>query len=204
MSSSVLFRLAGLSGVLCGLILVFNAARRGGLIPENVVTHGVAPLSPILGLFALMGLYLWQRRESGSLGLLGYSLNSIGLAGIVGVESILNYVFPYLDGSTIATLLNGPTRTMFFVISMLFLAGVLLFGAASWRARQLPVAALLLYVVGGVPIALRGLVPEVTVPTGQFIAAVGIIWLSLALYRFARSEGRGMKDESMTADLAPA
>jgi hypothetical protein len=183
----VLFRLAGLSGVLRGLILVFNAARRDGLLPDNVVTHGVAPLSSILGLFALTGLYLWQRRESGSLELVGYSLNSVGLAGIVGTESMLNYVFSSPDGSTIAVLLTGPTRAMFFVISMLFLAGVLLFGTASWRARQLPTTVLLLYVVGCVPIALRGLVPEITVPTGQTLAAIGIIWLSLALYR-----GRGV------------
>jgi hypothetical protein len=201
MSSSSLFRIAGLAGVLCGLILVFNAARRGGLIPENLFTHGVAPLSPILGLFALTGLYLWQRRESGSLGVVGYGLNIVGLAGIVGIESILNYVFPYLDGATISTLLNGPTRTMFFVISMLFLAGVLTFGLASWRARRLPPTALLLYAIGSIPIALRGVVPEITVPTGQVLAAAGVVWLSLALYRVASSESRVVSGET---GLAPA
>jgi hypothetical protein len=61
---TTLYRLAGLAGMLSGLLLLFNTARRGGVVPANALTHGIAPLSSVLGLFALTGLYLWQRQPA--------------------------------------------------------------------------------------------------------------------------------------------
>jgi len=122
---TTLYRLAGLAGMLSGLLLLFNTARRGGVVPANALTHGIAPLSSVLGLFALTGLYLWQRQQSGPLGLVGYALNLAGLAGTVG------------------------------------------------------------YVVGLVPVALRGVLPEPAVAVGLILAAAGTAWLSAALWRTA-------------------
>jgi hypothetical protein len=128
---TTLYRLAGLAGMLSGLLLLFNTARRGGVVPANALTHGIAPLSSVLGLFALTGLYLWQRQQSGPLGLVGDALN---LAGLAGTTLLLTAV---------------------------------------------------LYVVGLVPVALRGVLPEPAVAVGLILAAAGTAWLSAALWRTA-------------------
>ena len=182
MPPTTLYRLAGLAGMLSGLLLLFNTARRGGVVPPNALTHGIAPLSSVLGLFALTGLYLWQRQQSGPLGLVGYALN---LAGTVGVEYVTNSVFPHLDDAVVESLVDGPTGTTLLLTAVVFLLGVLAFGVAMWRARMLPAPAILLYVVGLVPVALRGVLPEPAVAVGLILAAAGTAWLSAALWRTA-------------------
>jgi hypothetical protein len=182
---TTLYRLAGLAGMLSGLLLLFNTARRGGVVAANQLTHGIAPLSSVLGLFALTGLYLWQRDQTGLLGLVGYALNLAGLAGTVGVEYVTNYVFPHLDDALVESLVDGPTGTTLLLTAVVFLLGVLAFGVATWRARLLPAPAILLYVVGLVPVALRGVLPEPAVAVGLILAAAGTAWLSAALWRTA-------------------
>jgi hypothetical protein len=61
---ATLYRLAGLAGMLSGLVLAVNIARRGGVIPANLLTRGIAPISSVLGLFALTGLYVRQRQKA--------------------------------------------------------------------------------------------------------------------------------------------
>jgi hypothetical protein len=140
----------------------------------------------VLGLFALTGLYLWQRQQTGPLGLVDYELNLAGLAGTVGVEYVTNYVFPQLDDAVVESLVDGATGTMLLLTAVVFLLGVLAFGVAMWRARLLPAPAILLYVVGLVPVALRGVLPEPAVATGLILAAAGTAWLSAALWRTSR------------------
>jgi hypothetical protein len=182
---ATLYRLAGLAGMLSGLVLALNIARRGGVIPANLLTRGIAPLSSVLGLFALTGLYLRQRQESGSFGLIGYALNLAGVAGTVGIEYVTNYVFPHLDSTLVESLLDGPTGTMFLLTAVVLLLGVLAFGVATWRTRLFPAPAVLLYVVGFGPVALRGVLPEPAVAIGGMLAAAGTAWLSAALWRTA-------------------
>jgi hypothetical protein len=183
MPQAVLYRLAGLAGMLSGLVLAANVARRGGAVPANPLTYGIAPISSVLGLFALTGLYLRQREESGPLGLLGYALNLGGVAGTVGIEYVTSYVFPHLNSAMVESLLDGATGTIFLLTAVVLLLGVLAFGVATWRARLFPAAAVLLYVVGFVPVALRGVLPEPTVAAGGLLAAAGTAWLSAVLWR---------------------
>jgi len=81
MTPSRLYRLAGLAGLACALLLVINAARRGGLLPDGAFLNAIAPLGALTGLLALTGVYLWQRVPSGVFGLVGFALNFAGLAG---------------------------------------------------------------------------------------------------------------------------
>src|SRR5689334_4620248 len=129
MTPSHLYRLAGLAGLACAVLLVVNSARRGGL-------------------FALSGRYLWQRVESGVPGLIGYALNAAGLAGAFAIEYVLHFAA-----------LSGRSKPAFTVTAVILIAGVLTFAAASFRARRLPAAAVALYAAGMVPGSLRGVVP---------------------------------------------
>ncbi|HET9169910.1 MAG TPA: hypothetical protein VFN97_10750 [Actinospica sp.] len=181
-----LYRLAALAGLLCSLILLVNAGRRGGILPDAAFAHAIAPLAEAAGLVAVTGFYFWQQPGFGRLGLLGYGLNFFGLAGLVGAEFIINLIFPKLSTVQVNALLAGLTGVEFKVVSIVFLSGVLLFGAALLRVGRLPRIAVGLYVLGCIPIGLRGVLPSATLIPGLVITAAAIAWLSLPLLRGPR------------------
>ena len=106
-----------------------RTARRGGLLPENALTHAIAPPASALALFALTALYLRQRDRAGTLGLVGFAVNLVGLAGLFAVEFTTHAVFPYLDETTRTDLLAGPTRLLPNAIP------ASLHGRGSWWSR---------------------------------------------------------------------
>ncbi len=183
MQSRTLYRLAGWAGLVGAALLFVAVARRGGLIPENALTHAIAPPASALTLFTLTGLYLYQRERAGALGLVGYVINLCGLAGLFAIEFATHAIFPYLSSGTRDELLDGPTRGYFLAVAMVFLAGVITFGIASLRSRMLPVAGVILYLLGFVPAALRGIVPEPVYLGGLTVGGLGVIWLSTVLIR---------------------
>jgi hypothetical protein len=183
MKPSALYRSAAVAGLTCAVLLLVNSARRSGLLPENDFTHAIAPLAALAGLFALAGLYLWQRSASGPLGLIGFGLNAIGLAGAFAIEYSVHFVFPSLDDGTVTALVDGGTGTAFRVTAIVLIVGVAAFAVASFRAGRFPRGAIALYAVGMIPGSLRNAVPEPVYLGGLVVAALGVAWLSLALYR---------------------
>ncbi|HEU5475080.1 MAG TPA: hypothetical protein VFV67_30925 [Actinophytocola sp.] len=181
MAPTTLYRLAGIAGLLTGVLLLLNDARRVGVVPENDLTHSIAPIPAFLALFALTGLYLWQRERTGRLGLYGYALNLAGLAGALAIEFASHYVLRFLDSDTVERLVDGRTGTGFLVISMVYLAGIVLFGLASARAGLFPRTACALYVVGFVPTALRAVLPAPVVSIGFVLGSAAVIWMSWRL-----------------------
>jgi len=182
-SDRILYRLAGLAGVIGGLLVIVAAARRGGLLPENPLTHALAPPASALLLFTLTALYAYQRRVAGRLGLAGFVLNHLGLSGLFAVEFLTHAILQYQDATAREQVLSGPGRGYFLVVALTFLAGVLVFGVASWRAGVLPRGALALYVFGLSAAALRTSVPEAVYLGGLVVGAAGVLWLSVALLR---------------------
>jgi hypothetical protein len=182
-----LYRATAVAGFACAVLLVVNVLRRGGLLPENTLTHAIAPFGALTGLLAITGLYLAIRGTT--LGLVGYLLNAAGLAGAFAIEYTLHYVFPLLGAATVSGLLAGGTGRAFLVTSVVLLAGVLTFSAAALRAGTLPAVAIVLYAVGMIPGALRNVVPVPVYLVGLTVAAVGIAWMSARLWE-AREEQR--------------
>jgi hypothetical protein len=133
----------------------------------------------------LIGLYLYQRHHMGVAGLVGFALNLLGLTGLFAIEITTHAIFPYLTSATRDELLAGPTRAYFLAIALTFLTGVVVFGIASLRTRMLPAPALGLYLLGFVPAALRGIVPEAVYLAGLGVGSVAVLWLSVALVRSA-------------------
>ncbi|MEW9553430.1 hypothetical protein [Nonomuraea sp. NPDC050783] len=175
-------RVAAVAGLVCALLLVVNAARRGGLVAETALTHAIAPFAALAGLLAVTGIYLVIRGSAGVLGLVGYVLNSAGLAGAFAVEYILHFVFPYLGGGTVAALVAGGTGRAFLVTSVVLVMGVVVFGVAAVRSGTMPVVAVGLYVVGMLPGSLRNLVPEPVYLGGLLMAALGVAGMALRLW----------------------
>src|SRR5262245_54820825 len=142
MPPNTLYRLSGQVGVVAAIVLLFNDARRVGLVPENAFTHQVAPIAALLSPLALTGIYLWQRDRAGAVGLAGFALTVLGLVGSAAIEFTLHYVFPLLPKETVDSLVDGRTGRGFLFISVLFLAGTILFGLAMWRADRFPKGAI--------------------------------------------------------------
>lgn len=181
MPPTFLYRLAGQTGIVTGVLLLFNTARRAGVVPENALTHQIAPIAAFFAPLVLTGIYLFQRERAGVLGLWGYVLNFLGLAGALAIEFTLHYVFPLLDKDTVTTLVDGRTGMGFLIISVVYLAGIVLFGLATWRADIFPRGAVLLYVVGFVPTALRSVLPSPVITLAFVLGSTAVIWLSVAL-----------------------
>ncbi|HET9144018.1 hypothetical protein [Actinophytocola sp.] len=181
MPPTTLYRLAGWAGVLTGVLLLLNDARRIGIVAANDLTHSIAPIPALLAPFVLTALYLWQRERTGVTGLLGYLLNTAGLVGAFAIEFASHYVFRFLDRETVESLLDGRTGTGLLVVSVIYLTGIILFGLATWRAgrfaRWLPAA----YVIGFVPTALRTVLPDAVVSAGFVLGSVAVIGLSWQL-----------------------
>ncbi|MGJ6968277.1 hypothetical protein ACSDR0_40850 [Streptosporangium sp. G11] len=182
MRQSALYRATAAAGLVCAVLLLFNILRRAGVLPETTVTHAIAPFGALAGLLAITGLYLLIRGTAGRLGLIGYLLNSAGLAGAFAIEYTLHYVFPLLGRSTIDGLLSGGTGRAFLVTSVVLIAGVLTFSVAALRSGALPAVAIAFYAAGMIPGSLRNLVPVPVYLAGLVIAAVGIAWMSARLW----------------------
>ncbi|MGA5761859.1 hypothetical protein [Nonomuraea bangladeshensis] len=198
-----LHRVAAVAGFVSGLLIVVNAARRGGLVAETDFTHAIAPFGALTGLLAVTGIYLVIRHRAGALGLVGYVLNSAGLAGAFAVEYILHYVFPYLGAGTVAALLTGMTGTAFLVTSAVLVIGVVVFGVAAVRSGMMPVVGVVLYVAGMLPGSLRSLVPVPLYLGGLVVAAVGVVWMSARLWSVGAAGETGTLRRTTRRSVTP-
>src|SRR3954463_319146 len=185
MTTPALLRLTALAGIASAVVLVFNFLRRANVVPDVAATQALAPLAATFGLIAVTGLFLWHRQEGrvGTAGTAGYATNLFGLTGIVGIEYIANVIFPRLDDAVVDKLVAGPAGTVFLVISIVFLIGVLAFANVLLKGGLVPPAAAALYGARFATIALRTLLPEAAVAAGAFAAAAGLALMSLALHR---------------------
>jgi hypothetical protein len=176
------YRIGGVAGCGTAVILLINAAKRAEVIPTSAVTQLVAPLAQILALAFITGLYLAFGRRAGTFGLVAFLLNAFALAALVGVEFVINLVFAELPDHTIDALRDGPLGVALTVASIAFLLGTLAFVAAMIRTRRIPVAPLVLYAVGAVPVSFRAFVPEAALDLGLVTMAAGAGWLAIWLF----------------------
>ena len=177
-----LYRLVALAAMLSGLFIIIKKLVVELLLPLNPATNAVGTAGLLLGLFALTGIYLYERQASGSFGLVSYLVNWFGLGAVAGVDYARNYILPYLSKSEVQALLAGPTRLAFIACALFFLVGVVLFSAASLRAGVFPRLAIVLYLIGFTVYSLSFFLPYVVVVIAEVSGAVGIIWLGYALW----------------------
>lgn len=176
-----LYRLTAWAAILSGVAIIVKKLVVELLLPLNPATNAVGTSGLLLGLFTLTGVYLYQREASGRLGLIGYLVNWFGLAAVAGVDYARNYILPYLSKGELQALLAGPTKLVFLISALFFLAGVVLFSVASLRAGVFPRLAFLLYLIGFTVWSLSFLFPDVVVRIAEVGGALGITWLGYAM-----------------------
>ncbi|MGO4785190.1 hypothetical protein [Cryobacterium sp. W22_MBD10_FK3] len=165
------------------MILVVNALKRAEILPLTPATQLAAPLAQLLAIGLITALFAAVRSMHGKLGSIGVVLYVGSLVGLVGVEFVINLVFPYVAADAIPTLLAGPLGIAFTVASVSFLLGSILFFAALWRVKGAPKVALVIAMVSSIPIALRMAFPELVLQIALVGLAVGIVLLTVWLVK---------------------
>jgi len=208
-----LIRWAGLSAMVAGIIF---AGIQPFHPPDVLASVNTSPfiiitslktIMSLFGLFGIAGLYARQVEESGWLGLVGYLLLTIFYAVQMCFSFVEPLILPLLTSvapTFVESVLGmssgaggpmnlGALATVYALVSVLYLLGLLLFGIAIFRARILSRwAAGLLACSGPLAIIMVILLPHqlerfAAVPMGFALA-----WLGYALC----SERRGQASEA--------
>jgi hypothetical protein len=180
---AALIRIFAFAGFISTAILLINAAKRAGIIPTSPFTQLAAPIAQIAAIGLVIGLYLLVSRKAGALAVSGAVISVMSLAGLVGVEFVLNLVFPYVGQDVVAVLRSGPLGIALTVVSMIFLLGTVIFMLALWRTSSVPKGAIILYTASSLPIALRTVFPETVLQLGLVGLAVAAAFLATWMLR---------------------
>ncbi|WP_255770724.1 hypothetical protein [Pseudarthrobacter sulfonivorans] len=176
-------KIFALAGFLSAAILLVNAAKRAGIIPTSPFTQLAAPVAQLAAIGLVLGIYVLVSRRAGALAAAGAVISVVALAGLVGVEFVLNLVFPYVDPGVNAALRAGPLGIALTAVSMLFLLGTVVLMLALWRGSSVPKALVVLYTASVIPIALRTVFPEMVLQLGLVGLAVAITGLAVWMLR---------------------
>jgi hypothetical protein len=176
-----------IAGFVAAIVLVINAAKRAEILPLSAATQLVAPLAQLMALALVIGIFVATPAMRGRLGSIGVLLYGASLVGLVGVEFIINLVFPYVAPEVIGELRAGPLGTALLVVSLSFLVGTILFYGALWRVAQSPKLAIIVSILSTVPIALRTAFPETVLQIGLVGLAIGVTMLTIWLMRAGRT-----------------
>ncbi len=151
MTSSNLIRWDGLAAMLGGLLLfisgLWSLFLEGPLsevagTTSWAIVSGLALLSAVLMLLALVGLHLHHLKAAGILGFVGFLVAFLGTALVVGTLWTFAFVVPSLAVEAPELLgaeqVAGPVGTGVMLSSIVFAVGWALFGIAALRARLYP------------------------------------------------------------------
>ena len=215
-----LIRWAGLSAMAAGIIFAGIQPIHPPDVLSSVNTSSWAIITSlktvmsIFGLFGIVGLYARQVEETGWLGLAGYLLLSIFYAVQMCysfaeplILPLLTTVAPKFVESTLGMASGaggemnlGAFATVYSLVSVLYLLGLLLFGIAMFRARILPRwAAGLLAFSGPLAIIMVALLPHQLERLAAMPMGIALAWLGYALW----SERRAPASEPLPGMASP-
>ncbi len=175
------------AGFISAIVLIVNAAKRAEVLALSPATQLVAPLAQLAAIGLIVGIFAATPAIRGRLGSIGVVLYVASLVGLVGVEFVINLVFPYVGPEIVAELRAGPLGIAFTVVSIAFLLGTMVFFTALWRVAQSPKVAIIVSVISSAAIALRAALPEAVLQVGLVGLALGISLLAVWLVRAGRS-----------------
>jgi len=207
-TASNLIRWAGLSAMVAGIIFagiqpihppdVLSSVNTSAFI---IITSLKTAMS-LFGLFGIAGLYARQVEETGWLGLAGYLLLSIFYAVQMCFSFVEPLILPLLTTVAptfvesvlgMASGAGGPMNlgalaTVYSLVSVLYLLGLLLFGIAMFRAGILSRwAAGLLAFSGPLAIIMVALLPHQLERLAAMPMGFALAWLGYALWSERRA-----------------
>lgn len=185
MSTTMLYRLSALAGVVSGVSIIIGKLLIA--LPDPRPGEFFDFLSPLFALALTVGLYLRQRRESGVFGGVAFIVLFFGLALIVCLDYVGAFMFHELPEEMVDQLMNGRNAPIFIGSILIFLAGELLFGISVIRAGVFSRAVGVIFMLAMIPTVLgpAGIFLESVVVIGSILAGLALIWWSITLYQLA-------------------
>lgn len=218
---ATLTRSAGLAAVAAGAIFIAVQLNHppltvAGVHPaEWAIRSSLKALMGALALAGITGMYLYQVRRMGLMGLIGFVVFAANYLVIVGTSFVAAIVLPAIADTSPAYVTNvlvaasghhppGDTGSLYAVLlfgGFLYVTGGLLFGIALYRARVLPGWAAALLAVGGLAAAGFALLPDpwfrlLAVPNG-----IAMIALGYSLWRIAGAERTKTTQTTETTEI---
>ena len=185
MPSSNLVRTGGgLASAAAGILLLLGHLLDLGGDPQyGTVLGGTLVLAAHLALvFALVALWAAQDEPSGTLGLLGMVL---GVGGTTLVCGVVLVEIAGASGAEVESVLGaGLPAALALLAGLVFLVGLILFGAATMRAVVFPRLAGLLLIAGDVVFGLgsfAGSAATIFEILGAAITCAALVWLGASL-----------------------
>lgn len=188
MSTSTLYRLGALAGLLSGVFIILGRlmARLPNTQPGEIIDF----LSPFFALFLTIALYLGQRRESGVLGGIAFIVLFSGLVALVCLDYYGAFIRIHLPDAVIELVEEGSSAPVFVGSLLTFLIGEILFGISVIRAGVYSRIAAILFMLGLILVVFHptGIFPESAVDIGASAVGVGMIWWSIDLNKLGKSK----------------
>lgn len=202
MNIKTIFKLAGLSALLAGLIFAFIQF----IHPEDTletlmstrweITHVLNVIFPVLAMFGITGIYLKQMNESGKIGLIGFLMlfGAFSLMLCFGfyeafVAPVLAKEAPAVAMDVLSILDNKPgpglIGEVYQLNGALYLLGGLIFAFATIKAKVLPLYAGALLGVGVLVTLSAAALPVLARPSAV-IFSLGLALLGLELIRYRK------------------
>ena len=187
--------------------------------PAWVNVHVLSFAEAVLALIGVTGLYLYQARKVGILGLIGY--------GMFGFFFILQAAFNFAE-ALIAPLIavNAPQLAVDFaglfgrypavtdlgalgalpaVGAILYVGGAILFGIATVRARMLSRGAGILLIVAAAVTPVAGaLLPHALERMAAVPMGLALIWFGYSLWKNSRTNTAPLTLSQTNSDQIPA
>jgi hypothetical protein len=207
-TSPMLIRWSGLSAMVAGSIF----AGIQPIHPPDVLASVNTPIFIIItafktvmslfGLFGITGLYARHVEATGWLGLIGYVLLMIFYAVQMCISFLEPLILPLLTGvaptfvESVLGMVSGASGgmdlgalpTVYSLVSIAYLLGLLLFGLSLFRARILPRwPAGLLAISGPLAIGMVALLPHQLERLAAMPMGFALAWLGYALWKERRA-----------------
>lgn len=221
LTRSTVVRWAGLAAMAAGIIFAGiqpihppDVLESVNTTPFIVITSFKTVMS-IFGLLGITGLYARQVEETGWLGLVGYLLLTIFYAVQMCYSFMEPLVLPLLTPMTpvfvesvmgMASGAGGPMNlgafgTIYSLLSVVYLLGLLLFGIALFRAHILSRwAAGLLAFSGPLAIVMVALLPDQLQRLAAMPMGFALAWLGYALFSERREKTAEAPIDERTAN----
>jgi len=143
----------------------------------------------------VVGIYLYQAKQTGALGMIGFLVFFFGLALMSGAVRSSAFILPWLAVAAPPELLAAePTGVLYagFLLTIVLLAlGGLLYGLASLRAGVLPRGASVLLMIAAV---LAAVMQFLEIPFAGVFVGAALAWMGYALWYAAADEPDAIPD----------
>ena len=207
-TTTTLFRLTGLSAVVAGLCFIIVGLFHQVNVPASVTTatwanvHIAATVMGYFGILGMSGLYARQAERAGWMGLVGFALFSLWLALVMTFSMVEAFILPGLAAESPAFVEGflgmfggvpsavdlSALPTIWQASGLLYIAGPLLFGIATFRAGVLSRWAGLLLALGAMLVPVGAVLPPALESLIMVPVGLALSWLGFALFIERRSD----------------